>query len=61
MREAFEALTVDWKHKLGRTDVDDTVFWQQSLAPGVAEPGKPRLVWPGDLEDKTTKSLRGGV
>ena len=61
MREAAEALTVDWKTKLGRNDVDDTVFWQQSLAPGEATPDRPKLVWPGNPADKTVKSMRGGL
>lgn len=61
VREAAEALTVHWKTKLGRTDVDDTVFWQQSLSPGAATPERPKIVWPGDPEDKTVKSMRGGL
>lgn len=61
VREAAEALTVHWKNRLGRTDVDDTPFWQQTLSAGDPEPGKPKLVWPGDATDKTTKSMRGGL
>lgn len=61
VREAAEALTVDWKVKLGRNDVDDTVFWQKSLSPGDASPKRPKLVWPGDPGDKTVKSMRGGL
>ncbi|MDT5026170.1 MAG: hypothetical protein QOE61_2596 [Micromonosporaceae bacterium] len=61
VREAAEALTVDWKARIGRNDVDDTVFWQQTLSPGDPEPHKPKLVWPGDPTDKTTKSMRGGL
>lgn len=61
VREASEALTVHWKTRLGRKDVDDTVFWQQTLAPGEPSPEKPKLVWPGDTTDKTTKSMRGGL
>jgi hypothetical protein len=61
VREAAEGLTVHWKQKLGRNDVDDTVFWQQTLSPGVAMSGKPKLTWPGDAEDKTSKSMRGGL
>ncbi|WP_020666374.1 TIGR02391 family protein [Amycolatopsis nigrescens] len=60
VREAAEALTIDWKMKLGRNNVDDTVFWQQSLAPGSATPEHPKIVWPGDRADKTVKSVRGG-
>jgi len=61
VREASEALTVHWKTKLGRTDVDDTVFWQQTLSPGEPEQERPKLTWPGDPSDKTTKSMRGGL
>lgn len=61
VREASEALTVEWKARLGRTDVQDTEFWQQSLSPGEPEPGRPKVVWPGDPADKTTKSMRGGL
>jgi len=61
VREASEALTVHWKTKLGRNDVDDTVFWQQTLAPGEPEHERPKLVWPGDANDKTTRSMKGGL
>lgn len=61
VREAAEALTIHWKERLGRSDVSDTVFWQQSLSPGMPEQGRPKLVWPGEPEDKTTKSMRGGL
>jgi hypothetical protein len=61
VREAAEGLTIHWKERLGRHDVDDTVFWQQTLSPGDAAPGRPKLVWPGADSDKTTKSMRGGL
>lgn len=61
VREAAEGLTVHWKQKLKRNDVDDTVFWQQTLSAGEAVDGKPKLVWPGPAEDKTAKSMRGGL
>lgn len=61
VREAAEGLTVHWKERLSRSDVDDTVFWQQTLSPGAPEPGKPKLVWPGSTDDKTVKSMRGGL
>lgn len=61
VREAAEGLTVHWKQKLKRNDVDDTVFWQQTLSPGEPAPGKPKLSWPGAAEDKTTRSMRGGL
>lgn len=62
VREAAEGLTIHWKDRLGRNDVDDTVFWQQTLAPGDPDVvGRPKLVWPGEMSDKTTKSMRGGL
>jgi hypothetical protein len=61
VREAAEALTVQWKSKVGRNDVDDTVFWQQTLSVGEPTPASPKLVWPGDATDKTVKSMRGGL
>lgn len=61
VREASEALTVHWKNKLERNDVDDTVFWQQTLSAGEPTLGKPKLTWPGDNSDKTVRSMRGGV
>lgn len=61
VREAAEGLTVHWKKRLGRNDVDGTVFWQETLSPGAPEPGKPKLAWPGASDDKTVKSIRGGL
>ncbi|MFI5726859.1 TIGR02391 family protein [Streptomyces cyaneofuscatus] len=61
VREASEALTVHWKGRLGRNDVTDTSFWQQTLSAGDPEPGKPKLAWPGPAEDQTAKSMRGGL
>lgn len=61
VREAAEGLTVYWKTKLERNDVDDTVFWQQTLSAGAPASGKPKLTWPGSADDKTAKSMRGGL
>lgn len=61
VREAAEALTSHWRSKLGREDVDGTPFWQQTLSHGEPTPGRPKLVWPGDSEDKTAKSMRAGL
>ncbi|MFB7477250.1 TIGR02391 family protein [Kitasatospora sp. NPDC056184] len=61
VREAAEALNVHWKDRVGRNDVDDTPFWQQTLSAGEPSPGKPKLAWPGTPTDKTTKSMRGGL
>ena len=61
VREASEGLTLHWKERLGRKDVNDTEFWQQTLSSGAPEVGKPKLAWPGALDDKTVKSMRGGL
>lgn len=61
VREAAEELAIHWKTKLGRQDLNNTEFWQQTLAPGEATPERPKLVWPGDPTDKTTRSMRGGL
>ncbi|MDN5779294.1 MAG: TIGR02391 family protein [Humibacillus sp.] len=61
VREAAEALTNHWRGLLGRHDVDGTTFWEQTLSGGPPEPGRPKLVWPGDDTDKTVKSVRGGT
>lgn len=61
VREAAEALTVHWRKRLGRNDVDGTQFWQQTLSSGQAEVGRPKLRWPGNADDKTTKTMRGGL
>lgn len=61
VREAAEALTGHWRNRLGRDDVDGTDFWQQTLSPGDPEPTRPKLVWPGDSTNKTTRSMRGGL
>lgn len=61
IREAAEALTGHWKTRLDRHDVDGTSFWQQTLSPGDPQPQRPKLVWPGDASDKTTKSMRSGL
>lgn len=47
--------------KAERNDVDDTVFWQQTLSSGDPRPSVPKLVWPGDAADKTTRSMREGL
>lgn len=61
VREAAEALNAHWKGRLARNDIDDTPFWQQTLAPGEPSPGRPKLAWPGTPTDKTNKSMRGGL
>lgn len=42
-------------------DVDGTKFWESTLADGEPTPSKPKLLWPGDDNDLTVKSMRGGT
>jgi len=62
VREAAEALTQEWKAKLGRNDVTESVFWQQTLSPGEPTTGKPKVMWPGDdPRDTTVRGIREGL
>lgn len=61
VREGMTALTSFWRDRLDRRDGQDNAFWQQSLSAGEPQPGKPKLRWPGDVEDQTAKSMRGGM
>ena len=61
VREAAEALTAHWKEKLGRNDIDGTRFWQETLSGGEAEVDRPKLRWPGNAGDQTSKSIQSGL
>lgn len=61
VREAAEGLTSHWRNRLGRSDVDGTKFWQETLSLGEPKPGIPKLVWPGESTDKTVKSMQVGL
>jgi uncharacterized protein Ymh len=62
VREAAEALTQEWKAKLGRTEPNATDFWSQTLSTGgPATPERPKLVWPGPPGDKTANGIREGL
>lgn len=60
IREAAEALTGHWRDVLGRKDVDGTKFWEQTLAEGEPQPGRPKMAWPGDDADMTVQNMRHG-
>jgi hypothetical protein len=61
VREAGEALNLHWKERLGRSNVQDSDFWGQTLATEPAKPGVPRLRWPGADSDQTVRSMREGL
>jgi len=61
VREAGEALNLHWKDRLGRSNLQDTDFWGQTLSTQPPAPGAPRLRWPGPENDNTVKSMREGL
>lgn len=61
VREAAEGLTNHRKDRLGRHDVENTTFWQQTLSPGEPQVEHPKLAWPGDPQSKTSNSMRHGL
>jgi len=61
VREAGEALNLHWKEQLGRSNIQDTDFWGQTLSSQPPTPDAPRLRWPGPDTDNTVKSMREGL
>lgn len=47
--------------KTGRNDISDRELMQQVFSSTHPQPGKPRLWWPGDENDKSVKSMRDGI
>ena len=58
---AAEELSNHWRERLDRNDVSGKAFWQEALSSDPAKSGRPRLVWPGDDDDETVKSMREGL
>ena len=61
VREAAEALTADWRSRLGRGDVDGTEFWEQAFSSKPPTTTAPRLRWPGRAGNMTARSLEVGL
>ena len=59
--QAAALLNVHVQGRVQRYDVSDVVLMQQTFSLGSAEPGKPRLRWPGDDADLTVKAMRNGI
>ena len=44
-----------------RNDIADTSIWQQLFSVNEPAPGRPRLRWPGDPEDRDVKTMQDGL
>ncbi|WP_051424980.1 TIGR02391 family protein [Rhodococcus pyridinivorans] len=58
---AAEALIAQVKTRTGRNDVAEAALWQETFADKPPVPGRPRLRWPGDSNDRTVKSMNEGL
>ncbi|PYY31540.1 TIGR02391 family protein [Curtobacterium sp. MCBD17_030] len=58
---AAEALVGQLKARTGRNNIAETALWQETFSEKPAQPGKPRLRWPGDPEDRTVRSMNEGL
>jgi hypothetical protein len=60
VREAAEGPTVQWKQRLGRNDVDDTPFWQQTLSPAIPRPDARNSFGPGTKMTRRSRACAVG-
>ena len=58
---AAEAVSGQMKQLTQRNNASDTSLWQQAFAASEAQPGKPRLRWPGDSDDQDVKTMQTGL
>lgn len=58
---AAEALIGQVKELTGRYDLPDTSLWQEAFSANPPSPGKPRLRWPGNPDDRLVKSMNDGL
>jgi hypothetical protein len=58
---AAEALVAQAKKLTGRNDVAETAIWQEAFSEKEPAPGKTRLRWPGDVNDRSVKTMNDGL
>jgi uncharacterized protein (TIGR02391 family) len=58
---AAEALVAQVKIMTGRNDVAETDLWRQVFSSDAATLERPRLRWPGQLDDRNVKSMQDGL
>lgn len=56
-----ETLITHVKSRARRNDVSGTALWQETFSEKLPEPGKPRLRWPGDPNNRDVKSMNDGL
>ncbi|MDO6143350.1 TIGR02391 family protein [Paenarthrobacter aurescens] len=56
-----EAVSGQMKQLIGRNNASDTSLWQQAFAAADPQEGKPRLRWPGDVDDQDVKTMQSGL
>lgn len=58
---AYGALVDDVKSRTGRSDLGDDDVFGQAFSSDPPRPGKARLRWPGDTNDRTVISMNTGI
>ena len=61
VQRAATFLNAHVQDRLGRHDVSDATLMAQAFSLNPAEPGKPRLRWPGKPDDQTVRAMRAGM
>ena len=61
VQRAATQVNADVQFRVGRYDVSDKDLMSQAFSLARAEPGKPRLRWPGNDEDLNVKAMRTGL
>lgn len=61
VRAAAEAVVNAAKGLGVRNDIAETALWQQLFSANDPTPGRPRLRWPGDPDDRDVKTMQDGL
>lgn len=61
VKTAAEALVGQVRSLTGRYDVEETSLWEHVFSPNAPKLNAPRLRWPGDPGNLTTKSMINGL
>jgi hypothetical protein len=56
-----EAVVLMAKHRTERNDIAETALWQEAFSDKDPQPGKPRLRWPGNPNDRDVTTMNAGL